>query len=374
LGKQIITKSIGKRLRESRLAAGISQEELARQLKISRSRYSDIENGKKSISVDELYRFADFYGRSIEFFFKSEEHQKEEPFRVLCRAVSRNMDLSKTISKFERLCTNLAQLEKILNIEPEIETQDYHYTLTSAQYYARYYAERERKLLGLGEEPVKNLAEILTERRGIKIFVLPLPKEISGMFTYSHSIGGCILINQRHHSGRQLFSLAHEYGHFLFHKKKMAFVDYLNAKPNRDERFVDLFAAEFLMPESAVKKMFYSCVGRNKTISPGDVLQICDYFGTSFEATLNRLRNSKLITEKAREKLLSKTWVSKTRELFNIPEPPKMEEKLPNYYKILCLKAFLKNEITVAKLADLLGIPLYKTMELAQKLTSGEVM
>lgn len=363
---------VGRRLRKARDFIGLSQEEVARSLKISRSRYSEIETGKGNISIDELYRFADLFNRPIEFFLKSES-KREKPFGVLLRAVSNNLELAKAVAKFEMLSSNLANLEKLLYIKAiRIESEDYPYDFENRYFWAKHYAQNERNFLGLGKEPIKNLSEILAEKRGIKVFALGLPEHISGMFNYNKNLGGCILINKNHPAGRQLFSLAHEYGHYVFHKKKIAVVDDLSKRQNRDEKFVDLFATEFLMPEETMRKIFYTRVGKNEHLSAEDILYISDYFGTSFEATLNRLCDLRLVSKSLRQELMDKRWIKKLRKAMKLPEPPGIKENFPLFYKILCIKAFLKNKISTAKLADLLEIPLYQAMELAQKLRKSE--
>ena len=359
---------VGNRLREARKLAGLSQEKVASILEISRSRYSEIESGKKTISIDELYRFSELYNRNIEYFLRSDA-EEEEPFGALCRAVSHNLDLARTVAKFQTLCSNLVFLRKILNVEDMgMDIEDYPYDLSRKFFWAKYYAEQERSILGVGKEPVKNLSEVLAEKKRIKIFALSLPDDVSGMFTYSREIGGCILINGDHPAGCQLFSLAHEYGHYLFHKKRIAVVDYLHEDQNKDEKFVNIFAAEFLMPKETVEKMFYNHVGESRAPSAEDIIYIADYFGSSFEATLNRLRSIKLIKESIRQQLLDERWISRLRNAMGLPEPSGIKEELPRSYKIFCLKAFLLGKLSVAKLADLLDMPLHRVMEIAQNL------
>jgi Zn-dependent peptidase ImmA (M78 family)/DNA-binding XRE family transcriptional regulator len=358
----------GKRLREARKLAGLSQEKVASILEISRSRYSEIESGKKTISIDELYRFSELYNRNIEYFLRNEA-EKEEPLGALYRAVSHDLDLARTVAKFQTLCSNLVFLRKILNVEDMgMDIEDYSYDLSKKFFWAKYYAEQERIILGVGKEPVKNLSEVLAEKKRINIFALSLPDNVSGMFTYSKEIGGCILINGDHAAGRQLFTLAHEYGHYVFHKKRVAIVDYLHKDQSKDEKFVNIFAAEFLMPKETVKKIFYSHVGESKAPSAEDILYLADYFGSSFEATLNRLRDLKLIKESIKQQFLDARWISRLRNAMGVPEPSGIKEELPRSYKIFCFKAFLRNKISTTKLADLLDMPLHRIMEIAQNL------
>lgn len=53
-------------LKKARLQLSLSQEYIAKQLGISKSAISEIENGKRKISVEELKIFSDIYGVSTD--------------------------------------------------------------------------------------------------------------------------------------------------------------------------------------------------------------------------------------------------------------------------------------------------------------------
>ena len=58
--------SVGNRVKTVRKALGISQEKFGNQIGISKVAISDIENGKRDITVGELRIFSNLYGRSVE--------------------------------------------------------------------------------------------------------------------------------------------------------------------------------------------------------------------------------------------------------------------------------------------------------------------
>ena len=59
---------IGQHLRSSREYLGLSQEDVAESMDISRPAVSQIEAGKRKVSAEELRRFARLYRRPYEFF------------------------------------------------------------------------------------------------------------------------------------------------------------------------------------------------------------------------------------------------------------------------------------------------------------------
>lgn len=57
---------LSSKLKNARLQLNLSQEYIAKQLGISRSAISEIENGRRKISAEELKMFSDIYGVSTD--------------------------------------------------------------------------------------------------------------------------------------------------------------------------------------------------------------------------------------------------------------------------------------------------------------------
>jgi transcriptional regulator with XRE-family HTH domain len=52
---------VGSRLRDARVMAGLSQEQAAQKMNISRPAISEIESGKRKVSAEELIQFSELY-------------------------------------------------------------------------------------------------------------------------------------------------------------------------------------------------------------------------------------------------------------------------------------------------------------------------
>ena len=77
-------------------------------------------------------------------------------------------------------------------------------------------AAAERNRLGLGDGPIGDLWGLLETDVGLRIFAIPMKdRRTAGMFLATSDLGGCIAVNANHPIERQLWSLAHEYWHFL---------------------------------------------------------------------------------------------------------------------------------------------------------------
>ena len=66
-----VLQKIGLKLKELRLAKGISYTALAEELQISRNTYNLIELGKTNFQFRTLITILDYHGISIDFFFQS---------------------------------------------------------------------------------------------------------------------------------------------------------------------------------------------------------------------------------------------------------------------------------------------------------------
>lgn len=64
---------LGERIRERRRELGWTQEELSRKSGISKGFLSDIENGKRSVSAENLSEIARVLGLSLDFLMKGED-------------------------------------------------------------------------------------------------------------------------------------------------------------------------------------------------------------------------------------------------------------------------------------------------------------
>ena len=75
-------KEVGKRIRNARKKAGVTQEHLADELHISREMLSRIENGKNSCGPDLLIYLCRRFERTADYFYFGDEYEKEEKTRI----------------------------------------------------------------------------------------------------------------------------------------------------------------------------------------------------------------------------------------------------------------------------------------------------
>ncbi|MBQ3803175.1 MAG: helix-turn-helix transcriptional regulator [Oscillospiraceae bacterium] len=114
-------KQIGRRIREERLAAGISQADLAELADVSPQYISLVENGRKQLSLTVLVRIADVLSASVDWLLfgyqESAGHQEDEPLRGLlsgCTGYERRVVLDIASAAKKSLTENRRMLSIIL--------------------------------------------------------------------------------------------------------------------------------------------------------------------------------------------------------------------------------------------------------------------
>lgn len=66
----MITSALGKRIKELRSHAGLSQEKFALQIGMDRTYFASVEAGRRNISICNIKKIADGFGISLSELFK----------------------------------------------------------------------------------------------------------------------------------------------------------------------------------------------------------------------------------------------------------------------------------------------------------------
>jgi transcriptional regulator with XRE-family HTH domain len=79
---------LARRLREAREYVGLSQEEVAFALSISRPAVGNIESGIRKVDAFELNKLSSLYGRTIEYFLSGEVQVDDKRVAFLARTMN----------------------------------------------------------------------------------------------------------------------------------------------------------------------------------------------------------------------------------------------------------------------------------------------
>jgi Zn-dependent peptidase ImmA (M78 family) len=185
-------------------------------------------------------------------------------------------------------------------------------------------ADEERRRLGLGDEPVKDVFALF-ESNGCRILRMPMPEEsrVSGVFIYLEAKQAAFaLVNSAQAAGRQAFSAAHEYCHYLKDRLEGpvidnpdVFIDDYVALYHPREQFAQAFAARFLMPPGKIREMMDKEF-RSRRVLYDQALYLKRYFGVSMTAMLRALRDGGFLDKPRYEEYAAIDPAPREKDLF----------------------------------------------------------
>lgn len=279
---------LGIKLRIERENLGLTQEDLAKAVGLSSEFISLLELGKRKPSLESLKSITAFFKKDMAYFLE----EKETAFDKLLQQKTLNPKTKKNLKNFRKYCEDYLELEEILGRR-----------LALAPAYSHGQPERlaleERRRLGLGDAPIRNIF-LMAELNGLRIFrqILNPEDKISGIFIYFEiKEAAFALINSSQSIGGQVYTVAHEYYHFLRDRYTAPIIDnpdvfvedYVSLYHPR-EKFAQLFARRFLMPPSKVQAVIEKDLRSNK-LNYEDVIYLKRYFGVNTLAMLQTLRD-----------------------------------------------------------------------------------
>lgn len=373
---------LGQRIAESRKARGKTQEDVADFLGCSRPTYIAIEKGDRLAKPEEIVKLASFLGRKVHDLVRPTEPVVElQPHLRAAVEKMKGVDeaaLNAVIDEFRQLAEDYRDLEKLLNAPlrfnypPEIALT----TRIDSAELAAGVALQERQRLGLGDQPVIYLREMLEWDVGLRIFYWNLPSAIAGMYAFTADLGGCILVNRKHPPERQRVTMLHEYGHLIVDRYKPG-IDYLTMSGRKpaNERFAESFALSFLMPASSVRQRFHDIVTTTGNFRVADLRRLSHFYYVSVEAMALRLEQLGLI-QKGSSQFLKESKFSprEAAELLDLQPRPVNNYPFPDRYKYLAVAALERGEIGDSDLAHYLRCDIVEAREIAAAtLTSREV-
>jgi len=295
---------LGARLRQARELADYNQHEIAEILGVVREVVSYWENDRRVPSAVQLARLAEAYGVTTGSLLGTEPPPvATEEHEIVYRGLRHQPPRTKVaIGRWLAFLDDWADLLGSCGIDlpgrsiaPKREWRSAEAIRDSRV--APRLAREVREHCGLGSDAIPDLLAFL-DREGVLVYRAALDpievgKGVSGV-TYNHPrLGSCILVNTATTPGRQTFTLAHEFGHALFHSLERGLVSRAG-DPDRTEQFANAFAAHFLVPGNALRKRVNQ-LPYHKIASAYDVIDLHRFFRVSYATMLNRLRGEGLL-------------------------------------------------------------------------------
>jgi Zn-dependent peptidase ImmA (M78 family)/transcriptional regulator with XRE-family HTH domain len=353
--------NLAERLLAARKAAKVTQETAADHLGISRPTFIGIEKAVRRPKPDELVKLAALYRQPVSKLLRGDS--VPEPLRPHLRSVLESSSgdtgsLEDAVAKLTSYIDDYQFIERTagsqtsLQFPPEVRVPH-----GSMERFAEHCALEQRLRLGIGElQPVGLLRKIL-EDAGLHVFFDALDSKLAGLYAFVPAFGYCILVNSRHPRERRRWTIAHEYGHFLADRDRPG-VDYEKPmqRKSESERFADLFAAAFLMPEAGVTRRFYEDVNRTGDFKVADLFHMANFFAVSPMAMSLRLESIGLVPRGSWDQVQeSGVPIGALKREAGVSEASLVDstERYPERYRLLAVKAYENGDLSEGQLAAL---------------------
>ncbi|WP_328468314.1 helix-turn-helix domain-containing protein [Streptomyces sp. NBC_00448] len=274
---------VGERIAEARLAAGLSQGDLASRVELDRTAVVRIEAGERRITALELSRLADALGVPL-------AHLLSRPREAL---VSRRTALEETSDGTARSRYRLdARLEEHArfaawlvshgHLRPPVLDDALLRTPGMSPDPVKL-AQAARGVAGLVSGPLGALADVL-ECFGLYLTVVDDAGEGASLLQDGY---GVAVISGEPQPGRRRWTAAHELGHHLLQDEYHSDAGVAAARDER-EQLIDRFAEEFLLPGDDMRSAWAETDGGR---SPRAVLlDLAARYRVSWSAVVNRAR------------------------------------------------------------------------------------
>ena len=341
-------KTVGAVVRELRKRFGWGQKDLAERSSLKHTQtVSEIENGRRSLKASEVVQLAGLFRVSAADLLMG--RLPAQSGFVLWREPDDSPARREVEARFVERCRRFAFLEEITGRSGRPKLPSYSLDFDSAGYEdAEEIAGEIRNTLQLGEVAANTLRDTIESRWGVMVFQELMDKG-SGATTRGN-FGTAILENAGEPPKRRAFSLAHELFHLLTwgDQSSPAGGETEGASGHR-EKMANSFAAALLMPGDAVKRKLSGIAIRQLS----DLLPAAVALGVSTPALAWRSVNLGLLAKEQVEKVLVSPDNDGVADRGWVP-PVELDQPLPERYVSLAYAAYMRGDISIGKLAELL--------------------
>lgn len=354
---------IGNRIRQARLAAGLTLAALGEQIGVTHTAVQKYEKGTMTPPSSQLLKLARACGVRVEYFFRTHHVELLEPefrkFATFGKTAQEAVKI-KVINLIEKRVELLGFFPEspILTFMAPAVLPSHIESLEQLETFS----DQVRDAWKLGRNPIADLTDIM---EGLGLLVIVVDEEHSGFSgmtaTARTEDGRCypiVAVSSRWPGDRQRFTLAHELGHVLLSKH---LADGIN-----EEQACDRFAGAFLAPQEAV----IQALGPQRRILEWQELYALKHeFGLSIASWLHRAKQCGLISDTVHLTM----WKQFSAKGWRKAEPAEQVPKEhPRLFQQLVYRALAELYISESKAAELLDIPMMR-FHRARQLESFDV-
>jgi Zn-dependent peptidase ImmA (M78 family) len=292
----------------------MTQQELARRLRITQGYLSKIEQGIYEASNEILERAAQVLDYPTALFF---EAYRPHPLGLGFYRKHKTLPSRLKSEIDSHVNLHCMRIQKMIRPVELVESKVVERSIDeygSPEAIARAIREYWRVPRG----PIQNMIDVLEDAGIIVVKMFFASRQFSGVHIPTEQLIYIILINAIMPTDRERFTLAHELGHIIMHRLP---TENMEEEANR-------FAGEFLMPSQEIASEFYK-------VSLEKLAALKQYWKISMAAILEQALKLSAISERKYRSLrieLAKYRLQEPQELDPPTETPELLHELINLY------------------------------------------
>lgn len=248
----------GQRLRQARLYKGLSINDLAELLGVSKQAISQYETSNITPDFDKMRIITNELNFPSSYFFQEDSfdvNTKTTYFRALLSA-NKNARLQQVVK-----IKHLAMIYEILNNYldfPKLNLPDVSEFLNQDEIDYELMAQKVREYWDISSKPIEDFPYLL-EKNGIIVASYPVSQDNIDAYSQKINVEGCdkfiiVLSDDKNSAVRSNFDAAHELGHILLHDWNLDLEELPREEFKKQEKQANNFAAAFLLPKDAFLK------------------------------------------------------------------------------------------------------------------------
>jgi Zn-dependent peptidase ImmA (M78 family)/DNA-binding XRE family transcriptional regulator len=331
---------LSNKIKNARVLQGLSQQELADSVGVSKQMISKYEKGESIPSSSNLLKLGKSLKVKMDYFFTPDKIELGVlNFRKKSSFSTKRQEALKQLIKLK--VEHYLEIESLLQIDSTFQNNLGRKKIKSIE-------DIENVVLSLrsdweiGLDPVHNIIQLLEDKEIKVVELFDVDENFDGLATFVNNKFPIIVVNGNFPVERKRFTLLHELGHLLLNLPDCSHKD--------EETYCNKFAAEFLFPKKLVLKEFGV---RRDLISLNEYIEVQKKYGISIQAIVHRLVDTAILHENRKSEFYKKINSNPdlkrqvNQERFETPEKS-------NRYWQLVFRALSQEVISVSKASSLL--------------------
>lgn len=329
------------RIKNARKLHGLSMQEVADELDVSKQMISKYENGFSIPSSSKLIKLSKLFNLKIDYFFSALKIELGEVnFRKKSTFSMKKQDALKEQIKIK--LENYLYIEDCLSINFSFDNPLKGFQINHEDDIVNA-VKKLRNEWEIGFDPIHNLIQLLEDQK-IKIIELSdVDEKFDGLASLVDNKYPVIVLNKKFQVERKRFSLLHELGHIL--------LDISEECDMKEEDVCHKFASEFLLPGKTIIEEFG---GKRKHISLSELISFQEKYGISIKAIVYKLKDVGILTENQHSNFYKRIRYNRSLER----EIDQSRFKTPEYsdrFERLVYRALAQENISISKASALLN-------------------